>query len=143
VNECKPLDRGPVRPATKVAVAADEAGELCGAPMRALRWVHTTVVSTLLIGAVMAPVMLLKCTECGEAMRKHVQVDTDEVLQRLQAAFVPWHSGAPGTIQGIHRRPDLKGPLACALTARPWSVTPCDTPRRPVTPCEALSSTLK
>jgi hypothetical protein len=66
--------------------------------------------------------LLLRCTQCGEALRRYTAgVDTDEVLQRLQAAFVPWHAGAPGTIQGIHRRPELKGPLACALTARPCS----------------------
>ena len=60
----------------------------------------------------------MRCAEWREALRPYTAgVDTDEVLQRLQAALLPWHRAAPATIHGIHRRPDLTGLLACALTA--------------------------
>jgi hypothetical protein len=59
--------------------------------------------------------LILRFNEVSDALAPYTAVDTDEVLQRLQASLVPWHTQAPATIARIHRRPDLKGPTACLL----------------------------
>jgi hypothetical protein len=58
----------------------------------------------------------LRFTEVSAALSPHVAVDTDEVLQRIQASLLPWHRQAPATIARIHLRPDLTGPAYCLLT---------------------------
>lgn len=56
---------------------------------------------------------IVRCNEVSDALTPYTAVDSDEILQRLQASLVPWHVQAPATIARIHRRPDLTGPAVC------------------------------
>ena len=60
--------------------------------------------------------LIIRYNEVSDALAPYTAVDSDEVLQRIQASLMPWHTQAPATIARIHRRPDLKGPACCLLT---------------------------
>ena len=60
--------------------------------------------------------LIIRYHEVSDALAPYTAVDSDEVLQRIQASLMPWHTQAPATIARIHRRPDVKGPACSLLT---------------------------